>query len=125
MLETLKGILSYRTRQLETKLTGIAGFTGSGSFRYTLSSAGSSHYAADLRGVAGLRCELFAGGEFVSVLECRNGKVAARFDSRLGDPAIRLDDSDAIEIRQNGGIILQGTLASTGNSGRAYATRID
>lgn len=112
MLETLKSILSIGARRLETKLTGVAGFTGSGSFRYALSPAGSSHYEADLRGVAGLRCELLANGEFVSALDCRNGKVAAKFDSRLGDPAIRLDDGDVIEIRQNGGVILLGTLAA-------------
>lgn len=110
MLDALRSLLPKQTLRLETKLEGVAGFTGAGSFRYALSPAGSADYEAELRGVAGLRCELFAEGEFVATLACRDGKVAAKFNSRLGDPEIRLDAGAVIEIRQNGDVVLKGVL---------------
>ncbi len=106
-------------RNFEARMKGVAGFTGSGVVRYALSAAGSANYETRLRGVAGLRCELFVAGEFVATLACAGGKVASKFDSRLGDPAIQLADGDAVEIRQNGGAILQGVLAAkTTTAGR-------
>lgn len=114
VLDALRGLLPFTTRKLETKLSGVAGFTGSGQFRYALSPAGSANYEADLKGIAGLRCELFAQGEYVATLACRDGKVLARLDSRLGDPAIRLEAADVIEIRQNGCAILNGALKAAG-----------
>ena len=114
MLDAFKRLLPKQTLKLETKLAGVAGFTGAGLFRYALSPAGSANYETGLQGVAGLRCELFAQGEFVATLDCRDGKVAAKFDSRLGDPEIRLGPGDTIEIRQNGGAILRGMLAAAG-----------
>ena len=110
MLDQLKRLSPKKTTRLESKLSGVAGFTGAGSFRYALSPAGSADYEIELKGVAGLRCELFAQGEFVAMLDCRDGKVAAKFDSRLGDPAIRLKNADIIEIRQNGDAVLRGAL---------------
>ncbi len=118
MLDTTKGENPPGSRQLLAKLKGVAGFTGSGSFRYALSPAGSSNYEATLTGVAGLRCELFVEGEFIAQLSCRDGKVSARFDSRLGEPAIRLKKGDLVEIRQNGDVILEGALMSPGDFGR-------
>ncbi len=114
MLETLKSILPFGARRLEARLKGVAGFTGSGAFRYSLSQGGSVNYETELKGVAGLRCELFAEGEFVATLSCKDGKVNAKFDSRLDDPAIRLDADDLIEIRQNGDVILTGALKTSG-----------
>lgn len=110
MLDALKSLLTKPTLRLEALLDGVAGFTGVGHFRYALSPAGSADYETELKGVAGLRCELFAEGEFVATLACHDGKVAAKFNSRLGDPAIKLDAGDMIEIRQNGVAILTGTL---------------
>ncbi len=95
---------------LETRLAGVKGFTGGGVFRYQRSRAGSSNYETELRGVAGLRCELYVEGEFLAVLRCKDGKAAAKFDSRLGDPAIRLRSGARIEIRQNGETVLVGAL---------------
>lgn len=112
MLDALKRLSPRRTLRLQTKLAGVSGFTGAGLFRYALSPAGSADYEAELKGAAGLRCELFAGGEFVATLPCKDGKVAAKFDSRLGDPAIRLEAGGVIEIRQNGDVVLKGVLQS-------------
>lgn len=110
MLDILLRLLPKPARRLEAQLAGVAGHTGSGWFRYACSPNGSADYEAKLKGVAGLRCELCAQGEFVATLACRDGKVAAKFNSRLGDPAIRLDAGDVIEIRQNGVAILTGEL---------------
>lgn len=110
MLTAIKSILPWRKRKLASRLEGVAGFTGSGQFRYVASRAGSTNYETELRGVAGLRAELFANGEFVAALDCRDGKASAAFDSRLGDPAIRLSADDVIEIRQNGCPVLKGVL---------------
>jgi hypothetical protein len=106
----------------EAKMKGVAGFTGSGVVRYALSAAGSANYETTLRGVAGLRCELFVAGEYVATLACADGKVASKFDSRLGDPAIQLADGDAVEIRQNGGVILQGVLAAKSATAGRWAS---
>lgn len=111
-------------RNFEARLKGVAGFTGSGVIRYALSAAGSTNYETRLRGVAGLRCELFVGGEYVATLPCENGKVASKFDSRLGDPAIQLGEGDAVEIRQNGAVILQGALAAKTTTGVRWAAAI-
>jgi len=116
MLDQLKRLSPKKAARLESNLNGVAGFTGAGWFRYARSSAGSADYEVELRGVAGLRCELCAQGEFVATLECRDGKVAAKFDSRLGDPAIRLEEGDLIEIRQNGDAVLRGALIDAGAS---------
>jgi hypothetical protein len=97
---------------LDARLEGVAGFTGAGSFRYALSPGGSCNYEIDARGVAGLRCELFVQGEFVATLDCRDGRVSAKFDSRLDDAAIRLTAGDIIEIRQNGDLIMAGALVA-------------
>lgn len=110
MLDALKRLLPRKATLLDTKLEGVAGFTGAGSFRYALSPGGSCNYEIEARGVAGLRCELFAQGEFVATLDCRGGKVSAKFDSRLDDPAIYLSKDDTVEIRQNGDVILSGRL---------------
>ncbi|MCB2112928.1 MAG: hypothetical protein R3C42_05140 [Parvularculaceae bacterium] len=110
MFEALKILLARKTVRLDARLAGVAGFTGAGGFRYALSPAGSANYEVEAKGVAGLKADLFACGEFVAPLECDEGKVKAKFDSRLGDLAIRLKAGDLVEIRQNGGAILSGTL---------------
>ena len=112
------------TRNFEASLKGVAGFTGSGVVRYALSAAGSANYETTLRGVAGLRCELFVAGEYVATLSCEDGKVEGKFDSRLGDPAIQLAAGDAVEIRQNGAVILQGAMATKSTSGGRWAAAI-
>jgi hypothetical protein len=103
-------MLPVRAAGLKSKLQGVSGFTGAGAFRYIVSAAGSTNYEAELSGVAGVRAELFVHGEYVATLPCKDGKAAAAFDSRLGDPAIRLKADDIIEIRQNGGAVLRGAL---------------
>jgi hypothetical protein len=100
----------FAARSFRTRLQGVAGFTGAGAFRYAVSPAGSSNYEADLTGVAGVRAELFVHGEFVAIVPCKDGKAAAAFDSRLGDPAIKLKAGDLVEIRQNGCVVLSGAL---------------
>ncbi len=114
MLDILLRFLPKPARRLEARLASVAGHTGSGWFRYACSPAGSTDYETELKGVAGLACELFAQGEFVAALACDDGKVSAKFDSRLGDPAIRLDAGDSVEIRQNGHAILKGVLKAAG-----------
>lgn len=110
MLDALKGFLPWLTLRLETKLTGVAGFTGAGAFRYALSPAGSANYEVEAKGVAGRSAELFILGEFVATLDCDEGRLSAKFDSRIGDPAVWLAEGDIVEIRQNGGSVLSGTL---------------
>lgn len=110
MLSVLMNILPLAGGGFETKLAGVQGFTGAGVFKYQRSRAGSAHYETEVKGLAGLRCELFVSGEFVAVLPCKDGKAAAKFDSRLGDPAISLESGAKIEIRQNGQPVLEGFL---------------
>ncbi|HNR76259.1 MAG TPA: hypothetical protein PKM48_03960 [Parvularculaceae bacterium] len=107
----MKSLLPWTALRLEARLSGVAGFTGSGGFRYALSPGGSADYAVEAKGVAGQKADLYACGEFVALLDCDAGRVSAKFDSRLGDPAIRLGAGDSVEIRQNGGVILAGKLA--------------
>lgn len=114
MLDILMRLLPKPARRLEARLSGVAGFTGSGWFRYARSPAGSANYETELKGVAGLACELIVQGEFVGALACNDGAVSAKFDSRLGDPAIRLEAGDVVEIRQNGQEILAGVLTAAG-----------
>lgn len=123
MLEILLRLLPKRTQRLEARLSGVAGHTGSGRFRYACSPAGSADYETEIKGVAGLRCELFAQGEFIAALACDDGKVSAKFDSRLGDPAIRLAAGGIVEIRQNGRPVLSGALKAAGIGGRMQGTR--
>lgn len=104
----------FWARSFRTRLQGVSGFTGAGAFRYVVSPAGSANYETELTGVAGVKAELFVHGEFVAALPCKDGKAAAAFDSRLGDPAIRLEAGDLIEIRQNGCAILKGELKKHG-----------
>lgn len=110
MLSVLTSFLPLPGGAFETRLSGVKGFTGAGVFRYQRSRAGSAHYETEIKGLAGLRCELFVEGEFVAVLPCKDGKAAAKFDSRLGDPAISLAPGARIEIRQNGEPVLEGFL---------------
>lgn len=112
MLDTLKSFLPWTTVRLGAGLAGVAGFTGVGAFRYAMSPGGSANYEIEAKGVAGLKADLFACGEFVAALECEDGKVSAKFDSRLGDPAIRLKAGDIVEIRQNGDVIMAGLLCA-------------
>ncbi|MFZ5617284.1 MAG: hypothetical protein ACOZAA_08190 [Pseudomonadota bacterium] len=112
MLNTLSRILPLRVLTLEARLKGVAGYTGSGLFRYVAWSSGHVTYDVDLRGVAGLRAVVIARGENVAPLAVKDGKAAKTFDSRRGDPAPALAAGDMIEIRQNGDVILQGVLKS-------------
>ena len=109
MIASLKGVLKS-ARVLHARLAGVAGFTGSGWFRYARSAAGSANYEVEAKGVAGQQAELFAHGEYIATVDVADGRVAARLDSRLGDPAILLNSGDVIEIRQNGDAIMAGAL---------------
>lgn len=114
MLDALRQLLPIGETSLEAELEGVDGYTGAGQFRYSVSRGGSTNYQAELKGVAGLRAELFAQGEFVAPIPCDKGRASAAFDSRLGDLAIRLHPGDLIEIRQNGFAILKGVLRAAG-----------
>lgn len=110
MLEPLKRILIGKTLTLEAKLKGVAGFTGSGVFCYDAWSDGHVTFDADLKGVAGLKAEIWARGRMIGPLTVRDGKVYGEFDSRSGAVAPVLAAGDIVEIRQNGDVILQGGL---------------
>lgn len=101
----IAGMSVYKAR-----LVGVRGFTGAGVFKYQRSKGGSTIYSIEAQGVAGLKCALFADEDLIADLACKDGKVAGRFNSRLGDAAIRLEKGAAIEIRQNGVAVLTGAL---------------
>lgn len=110
MLNTLSRILPLRVLTLEARLKGVAGYTGSGVFRYVAWSSGHVTYDIDLRGIAGLHAGIIARGVSLAPLAVKDGKAAKAFDSRRGDPAPALAAGDTIEIRQNGHAILAGVL---------------
>ena len=110
LLEDLMSVLGLGARVYRARLAGVEGYTGVGAFRYARSGEGSANYEVEAKGIAGLRAELFAHGEFVTTIDLKSGRAVAKFDSRLGDPEIFLEKGDVVEIRQNGCSIMAGAL---------------
>lgn len=110
MLDELKRALFRKALALETRLSGVSGHTGTGRFRYAAWSDGHVTYEADLKGIAGLKANIWAHGRLVAPLAVKDGKAAQKFDSREGAAAPALAEGDLVEIRQNGDVILQGEL---------------
>lgn len=111
IVEAITQVLPGPVGRCDVKLRGVAGFTGTGEVRFTAWPDGHVSLIADLRGVAGLRAELWARGEKVGPLSGDNGRISAQFDTRAGGPALALAPGDLIEVRQNGAVILTGVLA--------------
>jgi hypothetical protein len=110
VLDELKRALSGKALALETRLSGVSGHTGTGRFRYAAWSDGHVAYEADLKGIAGLKANIWAHGRLLASLAVKDGKAVGKFDSRAGDAAPALAEGDLVEIRQNGDVILQGEL---------------
>lgn len=113
MLDSLRRAIAWKTRSLQSRLSGVDGYTGSGRFRYSVWSSGYVTFEVELRGVAGLKAEVWAKGAKVGRLAVADGRSAAGFDSRIDAPTISLTDGDVVEVRQNGDLILRGLLQAT------------
>lgn len=110
LLEAITSVMPRPVERSDARLKGVAGFTGTGEVRFTAWPDGHVTVLADLRGVAGLRAELWARGEKIGPLAGDKGRISAHFDTRNGGPAVALAPGDAVEIRQNGNVILTGLL---------------
>jgi len=112
MLKLFARILPGGGAGLETKLDGVAGFTGGGDFTYSTRRGGHRAYKIELRGIAGKAADLYVSGIKITSIELTDGRAARKFDTKRGDPTPRLSADDLIEIRQNGSIILTGVLTA-------------
>jgi hypothetical protein len=118
LIETLSQLLRRPAIRCDVRLKGVAGFTGVGDVRFTAWRDGHVRLDADLRGVAGLKAELWARGAKVGPLAGDNGRISAHFDTKNGGPSIALAAGDLVEVRQNGAVILAGVLSGSAASAR-------
>lgn len=111
MLNVFARLVPHRLERFEARLKGVAGFTGSGRFRYSIWSNGHVDYEAELKGLAGVRAEIFVRGMALVSVQCDEGEAFGLFDSRRGAPRLAIAEGDEIEIRQNGAVVLRGPAA--------------
>lgn len=112
MFNALAKLISFKTADLEAKLSGVAGFTGYGELEYSSWSNGHVSYEVELRGVAGTKAEIYVNNEFVSITPVNNGKSDQNFDTRRGHAYFLADVGDKVEIRQHGDVILEGAFVN-------------
>jgi hypothetical protein len=112
LLNVIRSLPIFRRRRLEAKLKGVAGFTGGGAFRYTARPPARIRYELDLKGVAGLKAELWLRGAFIFEFELDNGKAAIDIESGLDAPPIAAREGETVLVRQNGDVILSGKLSA-------------
>jgi len=110
MLNAVRALAIFRHRRLEAKLKGVAGFTGSGVMRYVARPPARVRYEIDLKGVAGLKAELWMRGARICEFPIDNGRASVDIRSGQGAPAIAASAGETVSIRQNGDVILSGRL---------------
>ena len=110
MLNTLTRIFPLKTAEYVAKLEGQAGFTGRGLVEINFWSHGGVDGEVDLRGIAGLKAELFLGGRRIIDIPLKNGRAVRRFTDRQLTRELMATVGDPVEIRQNGDVILRGAL---------------
>ncbi|MEM8935629.1 MAG: hypothetical protein AAGC77_04410 [Pseudomonadota bacterium] len=93
-------------------LEGVQGFTGRGAVEYVKWRSGARALDVALKGVAGLRADVYADDKLAATVSLDNGKGGRKFSTRRGDQVPELGDGARIEIRQNGDPILIGVLTS-------------
>lgn len=104
--------LAGKLADLETKLTGVNGYTGRGEVEFESWKDGHRCLEVELRGVAGQYAEIYADDRLVVALEFDDGRYDNTFHTRDGDPIPELTEGSYIEVRQNGDPILAGILAA-------------
>jgi hypothetical protein len=110
LLHIFRSLAVVRIRRYEAKLKGVAGFTGVGVFRYTAKPPARIRYELEVKGVAGLKAELWLRGAFITEFELDNGKATIDLASGRSVPAIGALEGEAVVVRQNGDPILSGRL---------------
>lgn len=110
VIDQLAGVLVRPVGRAEASLKGVAGFTGAGDVRFSAWHDGHVTLTAELRGVAGVKAELWARGLLVAPLAGDKGIFTVRLNSNAGWVPVALAPGDAVEIRQNSAVILTGML---------------
>lgn len=110
MFETLLKVLPRKAAALETKLSGVNGFTGRGEIEFTAWKNGVRELEVELRGVAGRYADIHADDAFVMTVNFDNGRLDQTYSTRNGDPIPELIEGARIVVQQNGEIILEGVL---------------
>lgn len=110
MLQSLLKILPPARGALAVKLTGVSGFTGRGSVRFSPDGQGGGALLVMLNGLAGRSADIFADGAFAANIAITNGRANAIFSSSKGDKLPAIEDGAQIDIHQNGDVVLSGVL---------------
>ena len=111
LLDAIRKIGIFKGRRYEAKLKGVAGFTGGGVFRYASRPPARIRYEIDVKGVAGLKAELWLRGAFIFEFELENGKATVSLPNSRSVPAIAAREGETVAVRQNGDVILSGRLS--------------
>lgn len=110
MFGVLARMFPTRIGELEAKLEGVAGFTGRGEIEVSFWSQGYATVETELRGVAGLRAEVYVNDVCVGTVDIKDGRSDTEFDTRRTGITLIAEAGDRVEIRQNGDAILRGVL---------------
>lgn len=110
LLGAIRNWAAFKARRYEARLKGVAGFTGVGVFRYIARPPARIRYELDVKGVAGLKAELWLRGAFICEFALENGKATVSIPSSRSVPAIAVREGEAVVVRQNGDAILSGRL---------------
>ena len=111
MLQKLAQLLPVKTQDLEAKLRGVAGHTGWGEIEITFWRSGRATFEVELRGVAGLKAQVYLNNEFLIEADLKDGYFDKTFDTRNLGIELQAAVGDVVSVRQNGDEILTGVLA--------------
>ena len=113
MLQKLARLLPVKTKELEAKLRGVAGYTGWGEIEITYWRAGHATFEVELHGVAGLKAEFYLNDRFLIGADLKDGVFDRTFDTRNLGIGLQAAIGDIVSVRQNGDDILTGVLTLT------------
>ncbi|MEL7487821.1 MAG: hypothetical protein AAGJ87_11470 [Pseudomonadota bacterium] len=110
MLQSLIWRVTPKFGARKAALRGVAGFSGSGSVHLKADGRGGETIFVSVVGAAGRSARVFGDGVAIADVPLRNGRGHAR----VRTPTARLSRAPdaAIEIKQNGDVILAGRLTS-------------
>ena len=97
--------------RLGARLRGVDGFTGRGEISYARQNNGEQRMRVQLQGLAGRSADVFVNGAAFRTVFLDNGFFRHAFDSTRGERIPTLNEGAVLEIRQNGHLVLEGSLA--------------
>lgn len=112
MLDFLIKLMSLKTADLTAKLSGVAGFTGTGQFVFSSRTNGQVSYRIELRGVGGMHADIFVNAKKVATTRISNGRAHESFETNQGAIALDVKARDIVEVHQHGDVILRGSLVT-------------